>query len=118
MNMQRKEGVVIVAITIFAFMILTLLTDSGFIEGRYNPDVPFWVYLGDYFSRATIGYKYPEDCDLSVFGCDIDVTVKILTIIMCLLPVLIYGLLRAFGIVKRIFDFEEKLSDWVSDRNS
>ena len=37
---------------------------------------------------------------------------------MFLLPVLIYGLLRAFGIVKRLFEFEKKLSDWVSDRNT
>ena len=117
MNVEKKEGVVIVAITIFVLVILAFVTDSKFIESQYNPDVPFWAYLGDYLSRATIGYKYPEDC-LSAFDCDTDLTVKISTIMMFFLPVLIYGLLRAFGIVKRLFECEKKLSDWVSDRDT
>ena len=118
MNAEKKEGIVIVAITIFVLMILIFVTDSRFIGSQYNPDVPFWVYLGSYLSRATIGYKYPENCGHSGLYCDTDFTVGISTIMMFLLPVLIYGLLRAFGIVKRLFEFEKKLSDWVSDRNT
>jgi hypothetical protein len=103
MNAEKKEGVVIVVVAIALLAVIALLThwERGFSSA--------WV---GYFSED----RY-DSCSGSILICglasrdnpDDYYYINFSTVLIVFIPVLTYGVLRAFGTVKRVFGFEKGL---------
>ena len=111
MTKEQKEGFVIATVSMIALITLALLTSwkgefsdaalyfNGFEKScSYKPP----VNPSDIFGSCLSGIEY-------VWGF----SVKFRTILIFFLPVISYGVLRSFGIVKRLFKFEEKLFKFI-----
>jgi hypothetical protein len=91
MSKERKEGVLIAVFLLFIILVMALWATwpSGILYFE-------WTKPGAY---EPLYYEF-----------------EFTTGLMILLPFFIYGLLRAFGIIKRLFDIERFLSCLLPDK--
>jgi hypothetical protein len=109
MTNEKKEGVLIAAVSIALLAIFLLRTTW------YDNTLPASVWLFDGFDVA---------CNVGEVGCSASGTKRLLQIgfdlswgIAFLVPLFAYGLLRAFGIVRRLFAAEKKLLGFLIRSN-
>lgn len=93
MSTERKEGILIATISIVVLLVLALLTD--------------WKS-----SEMTRHGTYETEARTYIF----DFSLHFKTILIFALPIFSYGILRAFGIVRRLFPFEENLFRYVDEK--
>ena len=119
MTKEQKEGVLITIVSMIALIILALFTSwtgefsdvtfyfSGFetsCEPKYIPPTGVGL-LGDFGTSICpdgVEFSYPFH-------------IKFRTILILFIPIIAYGLLRSFGIVRRFFQFEEKLFKFIEE---
>lgn len=99
---EQKEGVVITAISL-ALVAIFLLNTSF-----YGGHVPATVYLFDGF-EVSCSPPLISGCPYDGINLIFGVNFKLSTGLAFLMPILTYGLLRSFGVVKRVFEFERRL---------
>ena len=111
MHKAQKEGVLIVTVSIYTLLALAL----------------FKKYWNLGFDEATIFIfnGFLVDCEYSAPGCHlIDSSFKqyiygfqfyFKTALILILPITAYGMLRAFGVIGRLFKFEEKLFTFITE---
>lgn len=137
MSTERKEGILIVTISIVALLILALLTEWEPINTlSYEKKFDFTEAQIQFDGfKTSCEYQQPVDIfgkiiqqsifssDYDNHGCKADGTKYILGftlyfkwILIFALPIFSYGILRAFGIVRRLFPFEEKLFKCVEEK--
>lgn len=102
MNTEKKEGVVITAISLALAAIFLLHTSF------YGGHEPATVYL---FDGIEVSCSPPlvSGCPYDGINLILGVNFKLSTALAFLMPILAYGLLRSFGVVKRVFKFERRL---------
>lgn len=98
MSTEQKEGILIATISIVVLLILALLT-----EWESHGITKHGVY-GKIFSFTEAQIQLHE------------FSLHFKTILIFALPIFSYGILRAFGIVRRLFPFEEKLFKCVEEK--
>lgn len=107
MTMQQKEGLIIVAVAVILAATLCLASSWG------DPG-----YSGKpiSFQSATVGPKWPTVEARTELGQTYDKKILRVELVNALYVnslILIYGVLRACNIVRRLFKFEELLSKLV-----
>ena len=100
MSNQQKEGVVIVVITLALAVAFLLLTTW------YDGYVPATVWLFKGIKRSCLG---EAECGTVGYTFDYVISFELFTGLALLLPILAYGVLRGFGVIRRVFKFEERL---------
>ena len=106
MNKEQKEGVLIVAVLTVSLLIASLFTEWRFGFG------PAYLCIDLFKVSCTTeiaGFICKDDG--FVHPIEFCVSFKYLLIVHMLIGS--YGLLRAFGIVRRLFKFEEKLFQFI-----
>lgn len=85
MTSERKEGVIIMSVALLILLIITFVTDWDYrlLNSEFGP---YWFYP-----------SYP-------------LRFKFATALIVFVPIVIYGFLRATGVVKRIFPIEAHIS--------
>jgi hypothetical protein len=103
MSNERKEGVVIAALCLVILAIFLLCTTWYESAGG----VPATVYLFNGIEKSCI----PNGDDCGWIGKKVLylVAFELNTGLLVLVPVFAYGLLRSFGIIKRLFVWEKKV---------
>lgn len=115
MTKVQKEGVLITTVSVVALLILALLTSwtGGFseadfyFEGLATSCTP--IHMPP--TPLSPGYTICEHGTEYIHGFSI----KFRTILIFFIPIIFYGILRAFGIVNRLFQFEEKLFKFIDE---
>lgn len=108
----QKEGVVIVTVSICTLIVLALFTK-------------YWVLGFDeaYFFNFN---GFSVNCEYTSPGCYLrddgsfkeyifGFSLYFKTALILILPITAYGMLRAFGVIGRLFKFEEKLFKFISE---
>ena len=112
MTKEQKEGVLITTVSMIALLTLALLTswDGGFSEAN--------IHFKGFEQSCT--YIPPADPKDILGGTCFTgkeyvwfFSVEFRTILIFFLPIISYGILRSFGIVNRLFQFEEKLFKFI-----
>lgn len=123
MSTERKEGVLIAAISIVALLILALLTEWESYGRKLDFSEANIQFNGfevscefEYKSSGTSGFVDGNNCGIGGKKYILDFSLYFKTILIFALPIFSYGLLRAFGIVRRLFPFEEKLFKCVEEK--
>lgn len=109
MDLEQKEGVLIVSVSITILIIVALLTTWS-LTLPFSTEVINLAFSQAYFGWSGIEYNCPygpnllNDCEY-LFGF----TMNYMTLLIIFIPIILYGLLRAFGIVGRLIPHEEWL---------
>lgn len=117
---EQKEGVLITTVSMTILLTLALLTSW---EGGFS-DATF--YFNGFETSCETKIEPPTGwCDRTVEFCINNVIcpdgvqrsyqfdIKFRTILILFIPIIAYGLLRSFGIIRRFFQFEEKLFKFI-----
>jgi hypothetical protein len=109
MTKEQKEGVLIATISIVALLIFSLLTDwdRGFEKATY--------YFNEHEESCVFSEAENNTCSITGTRYVSSFYLKFTTILIIFLPIVSYGILRAFGIIKRLFNFEEKLFKFIDE---
>lgn len=117
MTNEQKEGVIIFAFAGVLLIIIAFITDwRGSISTSSFGFAGFTVDdCNDIDKRA---YKIPDGQGGFVTKCRHTrqagyLYINFSTALLFLFPIIVYGLLRSFGIIRRIFDFEKTLSKLI-----
>ena len=107
MSVERKEGVIIATVASLILLLMYLATnDYVFWYAEFGP---MWF---PYESNEMQEGGHPV-----VSSTEYPLRIRFVTGLMFMIPIITYGLLRATGILKRLFKFEEKLSVLVSSKD-
>ena len=89
-------------------VVLTMCLAGAFLLQTtwYGGDVPATVWLFKGIRRSCLG---EADCGTVGYTFDYVISFELFTGLAFLLLILAYGILRSFGIIKRVFKFEERL---------
>jgi hypothetical protein len=109
MPSEQKEGVLLTVLVMFFMIVLAFLANwsNGFSEAEIYVE----LFEKNYPKRglaSLLNIKTGSDYFYIDFGF------KFSTALIFLLPVFFYGLLRSFGIVKRMFGWERTLSKFIA----
>lgn len=111
MSNERKEGVVLAAVVLCFLLVLALLADW-----RHGIRYGFFEIEGfDGLEYHCDGVGRFASCE-SIFGFE-GFQIKYTSVLIWVIPFLFYGALRSFGIVRRLFLFEKKLSKLLYSEN-
>lgn len=131
MSNERKEGVLITAFTLLLLLTLSLITDWS--SGFFSADLNYYGFtLGSVGYRSFSEFKYfgftaPTRTSLgwggftSAYEFDnliMHFSILYTTLLVLILPIFFYGVLRATGVVKRLFSFEKSLSFLFHEQES
>lgn len=112
-NKEHKEGFFIVSISIAVLLLFALLSDWD-----YGLQRAFFCFNGISVSCETdeetsiFAIFYTTHC-ISWTRTILAFCVEFKHVLMAFIPIILYGLLRMFGIVRRLFRFEERLFKFI-----
>ncbi len=115
MSKEQKEGILIATVSIIALLILALLT----VWGEEFSEAAF--YFNGFETKCRYEAPNYTPGEFSAGACYSGIeykygfSIKFRMILIFFLPIISYGILRAFGIIRRLFQFEEKVFKFIDE---